>query len=474
MQDYHKNMNTRLIVSRSLIFTCLVITFVFWSLSFLRHLLLQSNAYDLGLFDQWIWLASKSLPPISSMEDVHLLADHGAWLLYLAVPPYFLYPSSQWLLGSQAISLSFTAIPLYLIAFTSGLNKRLCWLVCGLWWLQPVVFNVNLFDFHPEVWGMPILAFSYFFSKTNKPFLWLILLFLLIGCRDGLILVVIGIGLEQALRKRWLWSVSSIGMALLWLAFLNKYLYPSLTGSYAGPKAAASLFSYLGNSFDEVLLSLITKPNLIIQNVDWVGGFEYLLLISLAIIPFLRLSSFLVLIGALPLILVNFLSEQAPQRTLIHHYSLPIAVIAIVAVIEGLSLYPKQSFPWKKLLWSSICWAILAKPWFFTGPYLSRVNHLKDTYNAINMVSKEGRLYTTSYLVPHLTHREYIDFPESESSLLKLPTIDVILLNPKDPGWGSNSKIQQRLITYAKKKKWNCREWSSGLELCNNPFIDNR
>ena len=58
------------------------VAFFGWGLAAARHWLLQSNAYDLGLFDQWAWLLSHGLPPISSMEDVHLLADHGAWMFY--------------------------------------------------------------------------------------------------------------------------------------------------------------------------------------------------------------------------------------------------------------------------------------------------------------------------------------------------------------------------------------------------------
>ena len=45
----------------------IISTFIFYSLAVLRHYLLQSNAYDLGLFDQWIWLTSKNLPSYSSM-----------------------------------------------------------------------------------------------------------------------------------------------------------------------------------------------------------------------------------------------------------------------------------------------------------------------------------------------------------------------------------------------------------------------
>jgi hypothetical protein len=64
----------------------------------------------------------------------------------------------QWLLALQACSLTFTAVPLWNLARDAGLPQKLRWTVCGLFWLQLVVFNTNRFDFHPEVLGMPLLA----------------------------------------------------------------------------------------------------------------------------------------------------------------------------------------------------------------------------------------------------------------------------------------------------------------------------
>ena len=90
-----------------------VIGLIFWSTSAIRHDLLQSNAYDLGLFDQWAWLIGTGATPISSMEEVHVLADHGAWMFYIAGWAYRLLPSVQWLFASQALALSFTAIPIW-------------------------------------------------------------------------------------------------------------------------------------------------------------------------------------------------------------------------------------------------------------------------------------------------------------------------------------------------------------------------
>ncbi len=402
-------------------------------------------------------------------EGVHMLADHGAWALYLASVPYLLHSSVQWLFATQAAGLSFTAIPLWWVSKQAGLKESLCWVICGLWWLQPVVFNANLFDFHPEVWVMPILASCYLANRANKGWLWFFLLLLLLSCRDGLTLVVAGLGLEQLIKKKWIWAFSAIGLSMTWLALLNRWLYPLLTGNKGGPKAASGLFSYLGNSFDEVVLNVLTKPHLLIENVDWISGIFYLILICIAIVPFWQQASLPVLTAGIPLILVNLLSESSSQRTLIHHYSLPLAVIAVVGAIDGLAQKPSIRLPFRRLAWAALCWAALAKPWFFTGPYLNRLNAIEPAQEAMSSIDVSSRVYTTSYLVPHLSHRKIISFPKEMKQAPNIDDFDVLLLNPIDPGWGSTSSLQKRLLSDAKREKWECKSWENGLELCKTP-----
>ncbi len=453
----------------NLLIASIAVFLLFWACSAIRHKLLQSNAYDLGLFDQWIWLVSQGLPPYSSMEEVHILADHGAVILYLAAIPYRIISTIQWLFFSQAACLAFTSIPLWFVSRQAGLNPKQCWVACLIWWLQPVVFNTNLFDFHPEVLVMPALAGCYWASRADKPLLWFFLLLLLLSSRDGLILVVAGIGIEQFFRKRFIWGAAALALACGWLAFLNKYLYPSLTGSTTGPKAVSGLFSYLGNNLNEVLINIITKPELIINNVDWHGALIYLILLCIGIIPFVRRASLTVLLGSLPLVFINILSQEASQRTLIHHYSLPIAIIAVIAAIDGISSNKNKRIGLIPIIWITLVWTIFAKPWFFTGPYLSRINIIKDFEQAITEIEPTDKISTTSYLAPHLSQRTRISFPEAELNKSSLLDLDVILYNPLDPGWASNTEIQKKSLKVAKDSKWTCSSWSSGLEMCKRP-----
>jgi uncharacterized membrane protein len=443
----------------------------FWGLAALRHALLQSNSFDLGLFDQWVWQISRGLAPVSSQSaDLHLLTDHGAWLIYGLAPLYRLVPSVQWLFALQALSLAFTAVPLWILARDLGLPAKLRWTACGLWWLQPVVFNTNLFDFHPEVLAMPLLAALAIAARRNRPWIWAALVLVILGCRDGLALVTLGMALEQLLLRRWRLAALGSVLSLGWLLLLNGWLYPLLTARYPGVNAGASRYSYLGNSIGEIALQLIQQPQRVVMHVDWGGAVVYLLLLALPLLPFWRRASLPTLLAGVPLILVNILSESGAQRSLVHHYSLPLAVIGVVAALDGLASEGERRVPWRRIAWAAACWAALAKPWFFTGPYLGRLALVPESRSALELVKPGDAVATTSYLAPHLSGRRVVLFPASSDGNLEMLErkrgINLLLLNPQVPGWASEGDLQRSLLEEARRRGWSCRSWPRGLELC--------
>ena len=444
------------------------VSILFWSLSAFRHFLLQSNGYDLGLFDQWIWLASRDLPPYSSMSGLHILADHGAWLLYLPVFFYKIFPSIHWLFLSQSIALSFTIIPLSKLCRELNLSEKKIWLITILWLLQPVVFNVNLFDFHPEVWIMPIVVYSYLASYKSEYFRWMTLNFVILGARDGLVLLILGMGIEQFLRKRYLWSLSAITLGSFWLYFLNNILYPSLNLNEEGIVAVGNHFTQLGNSPQEIILNFFTKPMLVFNIINLEDSIFYLFILCLPFIFFWKRSSLITLSASLPLLTVNIVSETFSFRTLIHHYSLPIAIIGTIAAIDGIKSkdYSLNGFR-LNIIWISLCWTLLAKPTFFLGNYLSRINIISEVNQAISLISNNSKVPTTSYIVPHLTKRKVINWAKSKNE--ELDNYDILLLNPNDPGWQSTKEIQNHHIENSISKGWKCQVWESSLHLCMKP-----
>ena len=428
---------------------------------------MQSNGYDLGLFDQWLWLLSKGLPPYSSihLQSLHVMADHGAWILYPLSLLYKIKPSIYWLFVVQALALSFTSFPLAILAKKCGLSHERIWLVCGIWWLQPIVFNINLFDFHPEVLVAPVIVLNFLASRNNNLFFWLLTIFVILGARDGLILLVLGMSVEQLFRRRYLWSFLSFFLASNWLLFLRYSLYPLINTSNEEIYAIENHFSYLGSSMQEIVFNILTKPTLILQTISSLDIAFYFLILCLPFVPFWRFSSLVILTSAIPLLIVNSIAESFSFRSLVHHYSLPLSIIGTVAAIDGLARIKSSylSLRWS-FFWIFLTWGLLAKPMFFIGPYLSRLNLISSADDAFSLISNDSRVLTTSYLVPHLSQRESISFPIN--NIAKIDDFDILLLNPSDPGWLSDSDSQQNYIDQANSQGWLCNQKDKGLTLC--------
>ena len=113
------------------------------------------------------------------------------------------------------------------------------------------------------------------------------------------------------------------------------------------------------------------------------------------------------------------------------------------------------------------CWVALAKPLYFAGPYLSRLDSINPAREAFKEITNNANVVTTSYLVPHLSQRAYIKYPNNKDDIKSdLKIFNVLLLNPLDPGWDSSSQLQKEYIRVAKKNNWECLEWENGLKLC--------
>ena len=124
---------------------------ILFACSSLRHALFQSGAFDLGIYDQVVYLMSQGQPPISSFLGFHHLGNHAAWAVYFLSLLYKIYPDVHWLLAVQAVALALGALPMWHLARGAGQTEQQAVAMAAVYLLYPLVFNVNLFEFHPEV-----------------------------------------------------------------------------------------------------------------------------------------------------------------------------------------------------------------------------------------------------------------------------------------------------------------------------------
>ena len=139
----------------------------------------------------------------------------------------------------------------------------------------------------------------------------------------------------------------------------------------------------------------------------------------------------------------------------------------------GLASGAERRVPWRRIAWGAAYWAALAKPWFFTGPYLNRLALVPQSRSALELVRPGEAVVTTSYLAPHLSGRPVVLFPAAAdgdlSKLERTKGINLLLLNPLEPGWASEGDVQRNLLEQAHQQGWTCRSWPRGLQLCRRP-----
>lgn len=440
-----------------------------WGLAALRHTLLRSNAFDLGIYDQVAWQFAWGLEPRSTLLELHHMGNHGAWTFAAMGLLYRIHPSVQWLLMLQSLALAFTAIPLWRLAALRGLTMRLRWFVSVAWWLQAPVFNAILYDFHPETLAMPLLAQLFVLEAQNRWSWWVLTLLLMLGFRDGLSLIVIGIGLAESLLRRWRWALAALTIGFGWLFFLSEVLYPMLNDG--GGPAALERFTALGDSPATIAWTILTNPAQLRAVVDPGEIGTYLLMLALPLAWTWRRRSLPALVACVPLLLANTLSQSSNQRDLQFHYHLPLAVLLVVAAIEGLAADASlrrrvQIWTWLPLLWLLVLWVRIVDPGELLRDFAEHVPLAGPARQVVLDIGPEERVIAPTYLSPHLTHRPVIRMPKSRFQPEVMEGIDRLVLHLRQPGWGSSEDWNQGAMAWMEAHGWTCRPYDSGFLSC--------
>lgn len=437
-----------------------VTTIVLFAASSARHALFHSTAYDLAIFDQAIYLISQNQTPFSSLMAINILGDHAAFIFYPLALLYKIYPDVHWLLFVQAFALALGAWPSWSLARQAGLNERKSIAVAAVYLLYPAVFNVNLFDFHPEVIALPALLAAILAARLNKTLWFCAAIVLVLSCKAVLSLTVAAMGLWLlCFDKKRNCGLIALFLGAGWFLVATQAVIPYF--NQGREHAGIGRYQYLGNSVFEIAINLILKPNLVLGRLFSLDTFEYLALLILPVILWLSPRHLSSLISAVPMLAMNILSDIPAQRDLIHQYSVPILPFLLVAVISSLAdrnqlkgkiifdRLPIPNYPLHRVIviWSLICFLALAKYGYFWTIYLDSLDTLAATREAISLVETKGSVLTTAQIAPHLAHRPVVKFTQAHTPPANLAEFEYVLLNLRYPGWMSDRAFVQNLIT---------------------------
>jgi len=426
-------------------------TLILFLSSSLRHALFQSS-FDLAIFDNAIYLISQGQTPFVTFRNLHILGDHAAFIVYPLAFFYRIHPDVHWLFFIQALSLTSAAIPLWYLSRATGLSRSQSRTVAVAYLLYPAIFNINLFDFHPEVIAVPAIFGAILAVKLDRMGWFIAAVILILSCKAVLALTVVGIGLWLIIssKYRYIYGIIAIGLGCAWLAIATQLIIPAFSGAEA---AAVDRYGYLGDSVLDIAKNLLIRPNLVLQKIFSGSSLGYLFLLFIPVGWGLAPQQLMPIIGASPILLINLLSESSAQRNLVHQYSLPI--IPWLFLIVALSLSNKQA--WIKnqrriVIWSIVAFLALAKYGYFGSIYWQNIDTWSATNKAIALVSDRGGVLTTSDIASHLTHRQLLKLTTQDFTPEELQKFDNVLLNLRHPGWGSSPEIAEAIFAKLKQE----------------------
>ena len=423
---------------------------VLFACSSIRHTLYQSGVLDLGIYDQVVYLISQGQPPISSFLGFHHMGNHAAWAVYPLALLYKIYPSSYWLLAVQAVSLALGAVPTYYLALQAGLKESQAVAMAAVYLLYPLIFNVNLFEFHPEVMAIPVFLGVVLAARLGKIVWFCLGTIFILGCKAVLSLTVTAMGFWLLVfERRRFYGTFALIAGISWFLIASQVIIPFFSNSEV---AAVSRYSYLGDSVIAIASNLLLKPNIVLERVFSFKTLEYLALLVAPLIWGLTPQHLTPLVSAIPALVLNILSDKPAQRDLIHQYSLPILPFLIVAVIASLAadqgwLRTRRAI----ILWALLAFMVLGKYGYFWSRYLRTVDNWQATTEAIAQVQTKGAVLTTHSIAPHLSHRSMIQFVDDISGPpVSFTPFDYILLNVRHPDGTRNPEFAANLVNQLK------------------------
>jgi uncharacterized membrane protein len=408
---------------------------VLFASSALRHFLVRSAGGDLGIFDQVVYLISVGATPVSSIMGFHILGDHTAPVWYPLALFYMIYPSVHWLFFVQAAALALGAWPMFLLAKQTGLASPACLLLAAAYLLYPVLYNANLDDFHPEAIAVPAILFTILAARLNR-FGWFCGgVLLILSCKEILGLTVLGMGVWLFWwEKQRAYGAVAMLAGLGWFVFAINVAVPYFTGSDAAAVVGDGRYDYLGSTVKGIVANVMTHPWIIVGHIISISSLGYLAGLLSPVLWGLSLRHLGPLVPAVPILMLNLLSDWKFQRHLTNQYSVPIFPFLLVAALSALA----AGDTWVRSRRVILAWSVLGFLVFARYPrlvyYFSSIDTWSASREAARRIEPTGGVLTDNCLAPQLTHRVYVQILTEAADAATIPRdADYVLLNARNP-----------------------------------------
>jgi uncharacterized membrane protein len=416
---------------------------------------------DLGDMVQAIWSTLHGRFLESTTEgglQSDRLGSHVDPFLLLFAPLFWIWSSPLPMLVVQVLAVASGALPVFWLARKHLDSSRAAAHFAFAYLLYPATqfnaFTLNA-GFHSVSFALPLVLYAIWFLDEDRLVAFSAVALLACTTKEEIPIAVGCLGLWYAVRtgrRLFGFSVFAVGLGVTLFDFL--WVIPHFAPGGVNP--LAERYAAVGGTPRGMVHKLFTDPAAFVHAIATGHKAAYLVLL---LVPFLGLWLLepLLFLGAVPDLVINLLSSEGGQTSIVFQYTAGILPFVLAATIFGATRFRRRAD--RLSLWVLVGAAVLAlySPIRLLGADVPALGspRVAAKAHALSLVPRGAPVSASNQLGAYLSTRRYIyEFPV-------IRTAGWIVLDINDPNEGGAYKRVVR--RYEADKAWRVVYSSHGI-----------
>jgi uncharacterized membrane protein len=386
---------------------------VFGRLTWVQQSHFGTFGFDMGIFDQQIWLLSRFKEPFITLRGLSLWGNHVNPNVFLLVPIYWLGGGPHALYVVETLALALGAVPVWLLARDRMHDEWSALVVSFAYLLFPSLEWINWWHFHPEALAVTPLLFAWWFAGKRRWWPYAVCVVLVASCKEDAALVVLALGVLVAIYYSKRAALFTILGGAAWLTIALRVIMPGATGG-ASPFYLGR-FSALGHSLPQIVFNIFFHPSKVWRLSFKADRLSYYRMM-LSPVAFLAVLDPAVLV-CLPAVLVNVTSNFGYTHEIQYQYQALVLAGLFIGTCEACShlatrpglRHAVMGILAATALAANVAWSPSPMGVKFHSGIWALQNPDEAVLNfAVAMVPKNAGVSASYNLDSHLTHRVHI------------------------------------------------------------------
>jgi uncharacterized membrane protein len=382
----------------------------------------QSNfgtfGFDMGIYDQGIWLVSHFKEPFVTVRGLDYFGHHVNIITLLFVPAYWLGAGPHFLYVVETLAMAAGAIPIWLLT-RDKTDPWTALVPAGAYLLYPSLEWINWWHFHPDALIITPLLFAWWCASRQKWRWFVVAIVAALLAKEDAALAVFVMGVVLMIRGERKWGLRAVAAGALWFLVATQIIIPVANG---GKEAFyEELFPGYGHSMKEILWTMVRHPSRTYRFAVLTDRLKYYRQLILPVAG-LGLAAPLVLLIGGPQLLVNVVSAHQPTHDIRYHYSSILVAVIFMATVEVFAWIVERGVVWHVLVIAALVISsfVSNKQWspsplgnqYHSGIWAQPQPKHAAVNRALELLRPSDKVTATYYIVPHITHRRYAyEFP---------------------------------------------------------------